>query len=234
MDEWAVTPETGADKRFYFVCKRCLDVLLASTALIFLSPLLLVIAILIKLDSPGSVLFVQERVGSRRRVVWGQTTWEICNFRMCKFRSMISNADQSLHKAYIHAYVSGCAEPLPTSPSLYKLTGDPRITRVGRILRKTSLDELPQLLNVLKGEMSIVGPRPVPTYEFEGYKDWHKARFAAMPGMTGLWQVKGRCQVPFEEQIQMDIEYVHHQSLWLDLKIMFWTIPAVVSARGAE
>ncbi len=234
MSEWVVAPETGADKRFYFVCKRCLDVFLASTLLVFLSPLLLAIAILIRLDSPGPILFIQERVGSHRRVVWGQTTWEICSFRMCKFRSMVSNADQSLHKAYIHAYVSGRAESSTDTPSIYKLTDDPRVTRMGRILRKTSLDELPQLVNVLKGEMSIVGPRPVPTYEFEDYRDWHKARFAARPGITGLWQVKGRCQVPFEEQIQMDIEYVHHQSLWLDLKILFWTIPAVLSARGAE
>jgi lipopolysaccharide/colanic/teichoic acid biosynthesis glycosyltransferase len=108
------------------------------------------------------------------------------------------------------------------------------VTRVGHILRKTSLDELPQLVNVLKGEMSLVGPRPLPTYEVAEYQAWHRERLAALPGITGLWQVQGRCEVTFEEQVQMDIEYVRKQSLWQDIKILFSTIPAVVSGRGAE
>jgi lipopolysaccharide/colanic/teichoic acid biosynthesis glycosyltransferase len=116
----------------------------------------------------------------------------------------------------------------------FKLSNDPRVTRVGHILRKTSLDELPQLVNVLKGEMSLVGPRPLPTYEVAEYQAWHRERLAALPGITGLWQVQGRCEVTFEEQVQMDIEYVRNQSLWQDIKILLSTIPAVVSGRGAE
>src|SRR5262249_22783862 len=116
----------------------------------------------------------------------------------------------------------------------FKLKQDPRVTRVGRVLRKTSLDELPQLLNVLKGEMSFVGPRPVPQYEVAEYKDGHFERLAAAPGITGLWQVKGRAVVSFEEMIRLDIEYVRARSLWLDFKILLLTIPAVISGRGAE
>lgn len=146
---------------------------------------------------------------------------------------MFCDADQALHQAHIHAYARGQIDATDPATTTFKLTNDPRITRVGRILRRSSLDELPQLANVLKGEMSLVGPRPIPLYEFEDYQERHKQRFAALPGITGLWQVKGRCQVSFEEQIQMDIEYVRNQSLWLDFKILLLTIPAVLSGRGA-
>jgi lipopolysaccharide/colanic/teichoic acid biosynthesis glycosyltransferase len=221
----------GRDRSLYFSCKRCLDVVLATLLFILLSPLMLLIAILVKLDTPGPIIFVQERVGARRRSRDGRTIWEIRNFPFYKFRSMVHDADPSVHQVYIKAYVEGCVGP---SDAKFKLTDDPRVTRVGRILRKTSLDELPQLVNVLKGEMSLVGPRPLPTYEVAQYQPWHRERLAALPGITGFWQVKGRCQVSFEEQIHMDIEYVRNRSLWLDIKILFLTIPAVLSGRGAE
>jgi lipopolysaccharide/colanic/teichoic acid biosynthesis glycosyltransferase len=147
---------------------------------------------------------------------------------------MRQNSDQSLHQAYIKEFVEGQAAPSDADGSKFKLTNDPRVTRIGRFIRKTSLDELPQLLNVLKGEMSLVGPRPVPTYEVAAYRAWHHERLAALPGITGIWQVQGRCQVPFEEMIRMDIDYVRRQSPWLDLKLLFLTIPAVVSGEGAE
>jgi lipopolysaccharide/colanic/teichoic acid biosynthesis glycosyltransferase len=223
------------DNSLYFRCKRCLDIVLAISLLVILAPLLLLIAILIKLDTPGSIFFVQERVGAKR--VWknGRRRWEVRNFPFYKFRSMIQNADQSLHEDYIIAWVAGQAgEPSTTSETKFKIVNDPRITRIGKILRKTSLDELPQLVNVLKGEMSLVGPRPVPTYEVGQYQAQHYQRLTALPGITGLWQVKGRCQVSFEEMIDMDIEYIRNQSLWLDIKILALTLPAVMSGRGAE
>lgn len=224
----------GKEKRLFLYSKRGVDLVLTLLMLIALFPLMLLIAILIKLDSPGPIFYIQERVGSRRRPMGRQTIWEVQNFQVYKFRSMVHNADTSLHQAYIKAFVEGQVEASVENGEKFKLTDDPRITRVGRILRKTSLDELPQLLNVMKGEMSLVGPRPVPTYEAAQYQGWHHERLAARPGLTGLWQVKGRCQVTFEEMIRMDIDYVHQQSLWLDLKILVMTIPAVISGRGAE
>lgn len=231
MAEQTTVLTWGRDRSLYFSCKRCVDVVLATLLLILLSPLMLLIAVLVRLDTPGPVIFVQERVGARRRSRDGRTIWEIRHFPFYKFRSMVRDADQSVHQAYIKAYVEGRVGP---SDAKFKLTDDPRVTRVGQILRKTSLDELPQLVNVLKGEMSLVGPRPLPTYEVAQYQPWHRERLAALPGITGFWQVKGRCQVSFEEQIHMDIEYVRNRSLWLDIKILFLTIPAVLSGRGAE
>ncbi len=224
----------SSDRWLYFACKRCMDIILATALLILLSPLLLLIAILIKLDTPGPVIFVQERVGARRRSRGGQAVWEIRNFTLYKFRSMVQDADQSIHQAYIKAFVEGLVAVSDADGAKFKLTNDPRVTRVGWILRKTSLDELPQLVNVLKGEMSLVGPRPVPTYEVAEYRSRHYSRLATLPGLTGLWQVKGRCQVAFEDMIDMDIDYVSHQSLGLDLKILLLTIPAVLSGRGAD
>src|SRR5438045_2307142 len=226
---------TGArDRPVYFYCKRLMDVVLTSILLILLSPVMLLIAVLIKLDTRGPVFFTQERVGTSRRSHKGVLSWEIRNFRMYKFRSMVNNADNSLHEAYIKAWVEGRAEAANDTGTKFKLTNDPRITRVGRIIRKTSLDELPQLFNVLKGEMSLVGPRPVPTYEVAQYEDWHCERLAALPGITGIWQVNGRGQVPFEEQVRMDIQYVRSRSLWLDLRLLVLTIPAVLSGDGAQ
>lgn len=224
----------GRDKSLYFYSKRCIDLVLTLLLFILLLPLMLLIAILITLDSPGPIFYIQERVGARRRPMGRKTIWEVQNFQVYKFRSMVHNADTSLHQAYIKAFVEGQVEASAENGGKFKLTDDPRVTRVGRILRKTSLDELPQLINVLKGEMSLVGPRPVPTYEVAQYQAWHHERLAALPGITGLWQVKGRCQVTFEEMIRMDIDYVRQQSPWLDFKILALTIPAVLSGRGAE
>jgi lipopolysaccharide/colanic/teichoic acid biosynthesis glycosyltransferase len=208
-------------------------VVLAVLMLVFLFPAMLLIAILIKLDSSGPAIFVQKRIGSRRRSRDGQTTWEIRAFPCFKFRSMVHNADQSAHQAFIEAYIKGAVERSDSSGCPFKLTNDPRVTRVGHILRKTSLDELPQLVNVLRGEMSLVGPRPDVPYSVESYSAWHCERFAALPGLTGLWQAKGRSNVTFDQMVRMDIEYVRNQSLWLDLKILLLTIPAVLSGRGA-
>lgn len=224
----------GRDNSLYFYSKRIMDVVLATSLLILVLPLMLLIAILIRLDSPGPVFFVQERVGARRRSLGRQTIWEIQNFSLYKFRSMVRDADPSVHQAFAKAFIEGQIETPKAAGVKFKLAKDPRVTKVGRILRKTSLDELPQLFNVLKGEMSLVGPRPVPIYEVAQYQAWHRERLAAMPGISGLWQVTGRCQVTFDEMILLDIEYVRRQSLWLDLKILFLTIPAVLIGRGAE
>src|SRR6267142_148798 len=223
-----------AENNLYFAAKRGLDMILAGLLLILLSPLILVIAILIRLDSAGPIFFTQERVGARRQSMGRQAIWMIRNFTMYKFRSMVQNADSSVHEAYIRDFVEGRARPSSEGDARFKLTNDARVTRIGRLLRKFSLDELPQLLNVLKGDMSLVGPRPVPPYEVAHYGDGHHKRLAALPGITGYWQVKGRCQVAFEEMIRMDLTYIRNASLSLDLKILFLTIPAVLSRRGAE
>ena len=219
--------------RLYHACKRCLDVSVSIMALVVLFPVILLIGLLIKLDSPGPVVFTQRRVGSRRRTRNQCETWEIRHFRIYKFRSMFHDADQSLHQAHIRAFVRGNLPESANGKARYKLDHDPRITRVGRFLRDTSLDELPQVLNVLKGEMSLVGPRPVPTYEVEEYEHRHYERLCALPGMTGLWQVKGRGQVSFEEMLEMDLDYVRNESLWLDIKILLMTIWTVLRRQGA-
>jgi lipopolysaccharide/colanic/teichoic acid biosynthesis glycosyltransferase len=224
----------GRDRTTYSFLKRVLDLTIATLALVILSPVMAVIAVSIVLDSGWPIIFAQERVGARRWTRDRYAYWRQTTFTFYKFRSMVQDADPSMHQAFIKAFVEGGVEPSDAGGPKFKLTNDPRVTGVGRILRKTSLDEVPQLVNVLKGEMSLVGPRPLPLYEVAGYRDWHRERLAALPGITGLWQVRGRCQVTFEEQIRMDIEYVRSQSLWLDLKILLLTIPAVLSGRGAE
>ncbi len=216
-----------------FIAKRCFDLVLAITLFIILSPVMLIIAILIKLDSPGPVLFTQERVGAKRRREGQQTIWTIEHFTMYKFRSMVQNADETVHQAHIKAFAHGSIAVTHGTTTSFKLTNDPRITPMGHILRKTSLDELPQLLNVIKGEMSLIGPRPVPTYEVAEYRDWYYERFSALPGITGLWQVKGRSQVSLDDMIGLDIEYTRQRSLRLDLKILLLTIPVVLLGKGA-
>jgi lipopolysaccharide/colanic/teichoic acid biosynthesis glycosyltransferase len=218
----------------YFIGKRVTDFFLGGMMLVILTPLLVVIALLIRLESPGPALFVQERVGSRRRRSRGHVEWEVRMFRCYKFRSMVASADPALHQAYIRSFAQTKTSDPKTAGTTFKLQRDPRVTRVGRLLRKTSLDELPQLFNVLKGEMSLVGPRPVPDYEVAEYQEQHFERLAALPGITGFWQVMGRSKVTFEEMIRMDIEYVCARSLWLDFKILISTISAVLSGRGAE
>lgn len=214
----------------YYAAKRLLDVVLSILLLLLLVPLLLFIAVFIKLDSRGPILFVQARAGANK-LGNGDRGWGVCAFRCYKFRSMHDKADETIHKAYTAAFIRG--ETI-SGDQLFKLTGDQRVTRVGRVLRKLSLDELPQLVNVLKGDMSLVGPRPVPTYELAVYEPHHWQRLAAKPGITGLWQVRGRCRVDFESMVRMDVEYIKRQSLWLDLKLLALTLPAVMLRKGAE
>ena len=222
------------DRALYFSCKRLIDVVLASLLLLLLLPLMLVIAVAIKLDTPGPVIFIQQRVGATRDSERGRTRWRLRTFAFYKFRSMIAGTDQSRHVEYIRAFVQGRLQATEGSTARFKLMHDSRVTRVGALLRRTSLDELPQLFNVLKGDMSLVGPRPVPAYEVAEYRRTDVERLTAPPGLTGLWQVNGRGEVPFDQMIRMDCEYVHNQSLWLDFKILLATIPAVLVGRGAR
>lgn len=193
--------------------KRMMDIAASVAALTLLSPLLLLIALAIKLDSPGPVLFRQTRIGRD-----GQP------FTLYKFRSMKRDAEEMLEKLMHLNEASG---------PLFKIRGDPRMTRVGKLLRRTSLDELPQLINVFRGEMSLVGPRPPLPQEVEKYQDWHMKRLEASPGLTGLWQVSGRSEIPFDEMVMLDIYYIENWSLGLDLSILLRTIPAVLTGGGA-
>lgn len=217
-----------------FYAKRVVDIVLASILLVLFAPVMLIVAVLIKLDSPGAALFIQQRVGTKRTLRRGLLTCEERAFGCYKFRTMKQNADSTIHQAHIKAFVSGKLEASDDEKAKFKLNRDPRITNLGHILRKTSLDELPQLVNVLKGEMSLVGPRPVPMYEVAEYDLWHRERLAALPGITGLWQVEGRSQVSFNDMIRMDIRYIRNQSVWYDLKLMFLTGLAVLARKGAR
>lgn len=220
-------------KEYYFLLKRCTDMILASFFLVALSPLLLLIAVLIKMDSRGPVIFVHQRAGCRRRTIKGKQVWEVRPFPFYKFRSMVPNADESLHQAHIHNYIHAKLDDTGVIQQEQKVTNDPRVTRIGRIIRKTSLDELPQLVNVLRGEMSLVGPRPIPMYEFEEYQVTHYERMTSWPGITGLWQVSGRALTTFDQQMDLDIRYIHEQSWWMDMKILFLTLPTILSGKGA-
>ena len=208
------------------IAKRSMDIMGSLLALMIDLPLFVVIAIAIKLTSRGPVFFGQERVGQYGR-----------KFRFLKFRSMYVNNDDAVHREYIRKFMAdedGCGQESGAKP-LYKLVDDPRITRIGRFLRKSSLDEIPQFINVLKGDMSLVGPRPPLPYEVEQYRVWHRARIlAAKPGITGLWQVKGRSRVKFDDMVRMDLQYAKSWSLWLDIKILLQTPAAVFTASGAH
>lgn len=204
--------------------KRSLDVMLSGLAILILAPLLGVIAFLVRRSSPGPVLFVQERIGK-----------DGVPFRFFKFRTMVHNSDDAIHRQFAAMFINGGDEPeeapAPNS-KVFKLTNDPRVTGIGRWLRKTSLDELPQLFNILKGEMSIVGPRPPIAYELDHYLPWHHERLRVTPGLTGLWQVSGRSNVPFEEMVRLDIHYINTWTLAEDLRIIFKTMPVVLKGSG--
>jgi exopolysaccharide biosynthesis polyprenyl glycosylphosphotransferase len=206
--------------------KRSMDVAGSLCALILLSPVLAVIAALIKLTSRGPVLFRQERIGRYGR-----------RFTFLKFRSMYAANNQAIHEEYIKLLISGdngAERKNGGQHTVYKLTNDPRVTPIGRFLRRTSLDELPQFFNVLIGQMSLVGPRPPIPYEFQKYDLWHRVRVLAVkPGITGLWQVEGRSRVTFNEMVRMDLEYASTWSPWMDLKILLRTPAAMVSGSGA-
>lgn len=200
--------------------KRASDIFISAVSLIILSPVLLIINILIKLDSSGKVLFKQERVGMDGR-----------KFLCYKFRTMRSNSDENLHREAYRKNIEGLQEANvgnEEKPVFGKVKNDPRITKVGKFLRRTSLDELPQLFNVLYGNMSIVGPRPPIPYEVEEYKIHQRKRLDMKPGITGLWQVSGRNRLTFEEMVRIDLFYIENWSLWLDLKIILLTFPAII------
>jgi lipopolysaccharide/colanic/teichoic acid biosynthesis glycosyltransferase len=234
-------------EEFYFLCKRLIDTVVSLIALIVLMPLMLLVGALIVLESPGPVIFSQKRVGARRRRRHGRTEWEIVTFTFYKFRSMYHNSDPTIHRQFMEAFIRDDQEKMlqiqentsapaanGSKPKVLKLLNDPRITRIGKIIRKTSLDELPQLWNVLKGDMTLVGPRPPIPYEVEEYDGWQRERLEAIPGLTCLWQVEGRSAVGFDDQVRLDVEYIEKQSLWLDLKILFQTVPAVLAGKGAR
>lgn len=205
--------------------KRVLDVTAASFGLLISMPFAAVIAMLIKMSSPGPVLFKQQRIGMGGKP-----------FMFYKFRSMRVGNDDSQHRHYMKLFIEGREEDLRKlqgGKKLYKMTSDDRITVVGKFLRRTSLDELPQLLNVLRGEMSMVGPRPHLPYEVELYQEWHRRRLQGIPGITGWWQIHGRSRVPFNKAVEMDIWYLEHQSLILDIRIMLRTITKAIVGRGA-
>ncbi len=215
----------------YLLAKRLFDVVLAAVLLVLLAPVIALVALAVALDSPGPVIFRQKRVLGGQGISNGKADQHV--FEFFKFRSMYHNADQRVHQHYMESLINGQAQRGSDS-KLYKLEHDTRITRVGRILRKTSLDELPQLLNILRGEMSFVGPRPAIPYEVQQYKSWHMQRLEVTQGLTGLWQVKGRNERSFDEMVALDIEYVQRRSFWLDLRILLETIPAVLSTRGVR
>ncbi|HSK90956.1 MAG TPA: sugar transferase [Euzebyales bacterium] len=233
MPQHVVPPRTAR----YYATKRALDVVLALIVGLAVAPLLPLIALAIKLDSPGPVIFVQQRLRGQRVRDGAGWRWETTTFRFYKFRTMTVGASTSTHQTYMKAYITGDAQQMAAIAGAdgdsYKLANDQRITRVGRVLRKLSLDELPQLWNVLKGEMSVVGPRPPLPYEVELYEDRHLARMAGPSGLTGWWQVNGRCETAFEEMIALDLHYIAHCSIWMDLRIILLTLPAVLTGRGA-
>jgi len=208
---------TGAMGGWPILAKRAFDFLASLLLIVLLSPIFLLVAGLIKLTSPGGpVFFVQDRIGLRKRKI-----------KVIKFRTMVPGAEQTLTALENFNEASG---------PVFKIKNDPRVTYLGRFLRKTSIDELPQLLNVLKGDMSLVGPRPLPLRDYAGFsQDWHRRRFSVKPGITCLWQIYGRdaLSLPFEKWMQLDMEYIDHWTLWLDFKILAQTIPAVIKGRGA-
>jgi len=205
--------------------KRLLDILISSFVLVLLMPLWLLIALIIKCTSRGPVLFRNTVVGQ-----YGKP------FTYYKFRTMVHNGSDAAHRQFLEKFVKGAQETAPGSPDgkkVYKLINDPRVTPFGRFLRKSSLDEIPQMINVLRGEMSLVGPRPPVLYEYELYGEWEKQRLTVKPGITGLYQVTARSQVPFQEMVRIDLDYIQRRSLRLDLWIILKTLVVMVRGDGA-
>jgi lipopolysaccharide/colanic/teichoic acid biosynthesis glycosyltransferase len=204
--------------------KRLVDVAFSLFVIIFGFPFYMLIAALIKLTSEGSVFFVQNRIGKHEMP-----------FKMYKFRTMTVGNSDGAHRDFAKDFINGNNSgqvDKSTGQRMFKMTSDPRVTSIGRFLRRTSLDELPQFLNVLKGEMTLVGPRPPLAYELPHYQEWHKKRLAVKPGLTGLWQVSGRSTVPFDEMVKLDINYIENWSFLLDLKIILRTIPVMLFGCG--
>jgi lipopolysaccharide/colanic/teichoic acid biosynthesis glycosyltransferase len=208
--------------RTYLVLKRALDVLIALILVTLFAPLMVLISLGIRISSPGPILYRQTRIGKNGRL-----------FQMLKFRSMQVANVPDLHREYVQKLIKQNTQPRDMGKRSLKLVGDSRITGLGKYLRKFSLYELPQFINVLRGEMSIVGPRPSLPYEHEVYSEWHKQRLAVLPGITGLWQVSAHNTVAFDEMVRMDISYIQEMNEWLDLKIMLLTPIEMIRARGA-
>jgi lipopolysaccharide/colanic/teichoic acid biosynthesis glycosyltransferase len=216
-------PRVFLYRKEYQIAKRVLDVALCLLAMPLVLLLLPLCALAIRIDSKGPALFVQERIGRGGR-----------RFRMYKFRTMRHNLDDSHHRAFMKAFVNGQIGKEDNGRAIYKPVEASQVTRVGRILRKISLDELPQIINVLKGEMSLVGPRPNVLWEFDEYRGWHQERLEVLPGITGLAQVRGRSGITFDSIVKYDIEYISKQSLAMDLKILWWTVVSVFLGKGAQ
>lgn len=197
----------------YLIGKRTMDIVASLFGLIILSPLLIIVSILIKLESAGPILFKQERVGLRGK-----------HFIMYKFRSMVINAEELKAKLESQNEMSG---------PMFKIKNDPRVTKVGKFIRKTSIDELPQLINILKGEMSIVGPRPSLPKEVDMFEGWMLRRLDAKPGLTCYWQVRGRNNIGFEEWMRMDVDYVSKRNIWIDIKLIFRTVVLLFGDKNA-
>jgi exopolysaccharide biosynthesis polyprenyl glycosylphosphotransferase len=218
--------EKSSKKPVSMIVKRVIDMLGSGAFLLLLSPLLVAIAVLIKLTSKGPVIFEQDRLGQFGR-----------NFKCLKFRTMYANNDPKIHREFVQSFIAGKAEgqgDKTAAAPVFKLTNDPRVTPIGRFLRKTSLDEFPQFWNVLRGEMSLVGPRPPVPYEFEVYDCWHRRRVLDVkPGVTGLWQVSGRSRTCFDDMVRLDLRYSQTWSIWLDLRILLATPRAVFGGDGA-
>ncbi|MCD6086729.1 MAG: sugar transferase [Candidatus Hydrothermae bacterium] len=200
------------------MAKRAFDIIFSYTVLVFGFPLFLILGLIVKLSSKGPVLFKQVRIGEKKKP-----------FVFYKFRTMYMNNNHDLHKEYVKELITSNKK----AGNAYKIEKDPRVTPIGRFLRRTSLDELPQFFNVLKGDMSVIGPRPPIPYELRYYKDWHFQRLETKPGITGLWQVSGRTLLPFDEMVRLDIEYSKKRSFALDLYILIKTIPAIIAGKGA-
>ena len=225
LNNWSDTPFIPISPFFFFFypelkptmsyfLKRSFDIIVSALLLLLLSPFLLIISLLIYQDSPGSVFFSQQRVGKNGK-----------GFKMWKFRSMYSNAEQLKAALMKQNEMAGGV--------LFKMKGDPRITKIGRFIRKYSIDEIPQLWNVLIGDMSLVGPRPPLPDEVEQYTAYEFSRLAVTPGITCIWQISGRSEIPFQQQVELDLRYIEMQSIWTDIWIILRTIPAVFSGRGA-
>jgi exopolysaccharide biosynthesis polyprenyl glycosylphosphotransferase len=213
-------------KKFELLLKRAMDIVGSAMAILLLSPVFAMIAVAIKLSSKGPILFRQQRLGQCGK-----------SFDFLKFRSMHADCDARIHQEYVNQFISGQVngEATDGAKPVFKIQDDPRVTPIGRFIRRTSLDELPQFWNVLRGEMSLVGPRPPIAYEFRGYDVWHRRRVLEIkPGITGLWQVEGRSRTRFDEMVRLDLKYARLWSLWLDLKILVRTPAAVFMGEGAH
>ncbi len=222
----------------YFTTKRAIDIVAASLVLLVLGIPMLIIAMLIEIETPGSAIFAQERVTARRkRIVNGKAEFDVVTFTCYKFRTMYKDASSEMHQAFMKAFIKNDAAAMAAingteNAEIKKIIKDPRVTLIGKFLRKTSLDELPQFINVLKGEMTLVGPRPCIPYEVEEYETWHKQRLQATGGITGLWQVSARSAADFDGMCRLDIEYIENQSLMTDLKLILKTPLVMLFGRG--